>query len=83
MQKDIKINDLETLFIELKKLLREIPNNQSELLTSSEVMKLLKISRNSFNRMKDEGILPIYQLRGKIYCKLSEVQEIINNCRVN
>jgi len=44
-----------------------------EILTSKEVMQLLKISRNSFNRLKDSGTIKVYMLKGKLYSKRSEI----------
>lgn len=76
-----KLEALEMLII------KNSSNNNStskiELLTVKEVQKILKISRNSFNRLKDEGILRVYSLRGKLYCKRNEIMQTINNCRVN
>jgi len=51
---------------------------EDEILTSKEVMVLLKISRNSYNRMKDEGSIKIYRLRGKLYSKRSEILQVLN-----
>lgn len=67
----------------LSKLEKMIEVGRIDLMTVKEVMKELKISRNSFNRLKDDGIIPIYSLRGKLYSRRSEILQIIENCRVN
>lgn len=53
-----------------------------EILTSKEVMALLKISRNSYNRMKDEGTIKVYMLRGKLYSKRSEILQVLDEALV-
>lgn len=78
-----KIQEVEGLLSEMKNLLKEASEVKSELLTSIETMKLLKISRNSYNRLKDEGMIKVYSMRGKLYCKRSEIMETIDNCRIN
>lgn len=80
---DIILSKLESLEINLKQLVEKRSNSEIELLTVKEVQKILKISRNSFNRLKDEGILKVYSLRGKLYCKRSEILQTIENCRIN
>ena len=57
--------------------------HQPEILTSAEVMQLLRISRNSYNRMKDEKILKVYMLRGKLYSKRSEILQALEEGRIN
>jgi len=50
-----------------------------ELLTSKDVMELLQISRNTYNRLREEGILKVYALKGKLYSKRSEILTAIND----
>lgn len=83
MKELIQIKKLSDLITVLENMVGEIKKNQPELLTVKEVMKELKISRNSFNRLKDDGILKVYSLRGKLYCKRNEIMQTIENCRVN
>jgi len=71
----------EALLIKLQNM---IEVGRIDLMTVKEVMKELKISRNSFNRLKDDGVLTVYSLRGgKLYCKRSEIMQTIENCRIN
>lgn len=53
------------------------PKAQKELLTAQETMDFLGISRNSFDRFKEEGILKVYRLKRKLYCKRSEIMEAL------
>ena len=46
---------------------------QKEIITAEETMEILNISRNSFDRLRKKGILKVYRLQRKLYCKYSEV----------
>ena len=58
------------------KLDQQIP---AEIMTAKDVMEFLKISRNTYNRLREEGILKAYALKtkGKLYSKRSEILEAI------
>jgi len=73
--------DLKTEMAAIRNLLTE--KHEPEILTSAEVMKLLRISRNSYNRMKDEGIIKVYMLRGKLYSKRSEIFQSLEEGKLN
>lgn len=75
------IHELKAELAEIKKAIMKA--KPTVLMTSREVMKMLKISRNSFNRLKDEGIIKVYSLRGKLYCKEAEILEVLESGRVN
>ncbi|EJL74340.1 helix-turn-helix domain-containing protein [Chryseobacterium populi] len=48
-----------------------------ELLDNQDVLQLLKISSRSLQRYRSSGKLPYYSIRGKLYYKLSDVQQLI------
>ena len=58
------------------KLDKQIP---AEIMTAKDVMDLLKISRNTYNRLREEGILKAYALKGKLYSKRSEILQAISD----
>ena len=78
------INELLELKVQIGKILNYVKHpERDELLTSTEVMKMLKISRNSYNRLKNEGIIKVYLLRGKLYSKYSEIMTTIEGGQIN
>lgn len=52
-------------------------DGQKEILSSSEVMQLLGISRNTFDRFRKEGIIRTYKLGRRVYVKYSELLEAL------
>lgn len=54
---------------------------QKEILTARETMELLDISRTTFDRYRKVGKLKAYRFPGgrKLYTKLSEVMQLLNN----
>lgn len=76
----IQFNQLKS---ELAAIREQLGTKKSEeILTSKGVMELLKISRNSYNRMKDEGTIKVYMLRGKLYSKRSEILQVLDEALV-
>jgi|GEM_PF-4177402 len=65
----------------IKKILKK--EYKPEILTSSEVMNLLRISRNTYNRMKDEGIIKVYTMRGKLLSKRIEILQALEEGKIN
>ena len=50
-----------------------------EILTIAEAMQLLSTSRRSLDRMRKEGLIKVYKLRGRLYLKYSEIMEALEN----
>ncbi|MDM1094739.1 helix-turn-helix domain-containing protein [Myroides odoratimimus] len=50
-----------------------------ELLDNQDVLQILKISSRSLQRYRSDKKLPYYRLKGKIYYKLSDVQQFIRD----
>lgn len=48
-----------------------------ELLDNQDILQLLKISTRSLQRYRSSGKLPYYTISGKLYYKLSDVQQFI------
>lgn len=48
-----------------------------ELLDNQDVLQMLKISARSLQRYRSSGRLPYYTISGKIYYKLSDVQQFV------
>lgn len=51
-----------------------------ELLDNQDVLQILKVSYRSLQRYRSEKKLPYYKLKGKIYYKLSDVQQLLRDC---
>lgn len=48
-----------------------------ELLDNQDVLQMLKISARSLQRYRSSGRMPYYTISGKIYYKLSDVQQFV------
>ena len=48
-----------------------------ELLDNQDVLQILKISSRSLQRYRSSGRLPYYTINGKLYYKLSDVEQFI------
>lgn len=64
----------------LKELLLEAHAPSPQFLTAEEAMKdVLKCSRNTFDRLRQEGIIKVYRLRRRLYVKYDELMEAMEN----
>lgn len=52
---------------------------QDDILTSNDVLDLLKISRPTLYRIRKSGRLKSYKVRGKVYFKRSELFKFIES----
>lgn len=50
-----------------------------QLLDNQDVLLMLKISNRSLQRYRSSGKLPYYTISGKLYYKLSDVQQFIRD----
>ncbi|MCB0566226.1 MAG: helix-turn-helix domain-containing protein [Phaeodactylibacter sp.] len=50
-----------------------------EILTAKQVMKILDISRNTFDRLRKERVIKVYRLGRKLYCKHSELLQALES----
>jgi hypothetical protein len=51
-----------------------------ELLDNQDLLQMLKISNRSLQRYRSIGKLPYYTISGKLYYKLSDVQQFLREC---
>lgn len=60
--------------------------DQKELMTPAEVCKALKCSRSTYERLKNDGVLPVVKVNkakgSKDYVRRSDLDELIKNGRV-
>lgn len=85
--------DLPDFFEEFKKsLIPEIteklsaqfqPKEPTEYLTRSEVCKLLKIDLSTLHRWRKDKLIPSYGFGNRVYFKRSEIDQIINQNKLN
>lgn len=59
------------------------PKEPTELLTRSEVCKLLKIDLSTLHRWRKEKTIPSYGMGNRVYFKRSEVEQIINQNKLS
>ena len=52
-----------------------------ELLSKKEVCALLSISKNTLERIVQDGDLPVYKIRGSCKFKRSDVDAYLESCR--
>lgn len=71
----IRIDSLKEHVVKLE--LQTLNIDGEELLDNQDIMKILKISYRSLQRYRSERRLPYYKLRGKVYYKLSDVQQLL------
>lgn len=48
-----------------------------ELLDNQDILQILKISSRSLQRYRSSGKLPYYTISGKLYYKLSDIEQFI------
>lgn len=48
-----------------------------ELLDNQDVLMMLKVSTRSLQRYRSSGKLPYYTISGKLYYKLSDIQQFV------
>lgn len=71
---------VEQMFTTILQTLEKGKNN--DILTSVEVFDLLTISRNTFDKLIETGELKAYRVGRKIYCKKSEIMEMIERNQI-
>lgn len=71
----IRIDSLKEHIVKLE--LQTLNIDGEELLDNQDIMKILKISYRTLQRYRSERRLPYYKLRGKVYYKLSDVQQLL------
>ncbi len=77
-----KIEDRLELIIKNQKI-EYIKEHHFHLLDNNDIQKLFKISSRTSSNWREEGILPYSQIKGKIYYKLSDVKNIIDENYIN
>lgn len=83
----ITTDDLRDFKIELLEEFRELLAKQSsgtikKYLRSSEVMNILQISPGTLQNLRLNGTLPYSKVGGIIFYKAQDIQEVLNNNRV-
>ena len=83
----ITTDDLREFKMELLEDLKEILNNnsmkQKQWLKSTEVMEMLKISPGTLQNLRVNGTLPFTRIGGLIYYDSSEIEQVLENSKVN
>lgn len=64
---------------QLKKLIAEKLHGHKEILSYDEAMAILNVSRNTLDRLRDEGTIKVYKLRGRQFVKYSELLQALED----
>lgn len=56
-----------------------IENEPQEYLTIREACDFAKMSRTTFNELKNDGLIKVYKVRGKVLIKKREISLMIEN----
>lgn len=84
MQEMIKLvtvikKEIETLRREISKMIK----THAQILTDEwidgpQAQSILKISPRTLQNYRDNGLLPFSQIKGKIYFKIADVEDLLN-----
>ena len=66
---------LEKIEATLKKEQKQI---EDPILTTEDVMNLMKVSRRSLQTWRDEGLIEFSTIKGKFYYRLSAINSLLN-----
>ena len=76
---------LDSMLVKMNKIVDKSrpPLNGERYITDKELAQWLKISRRTLQEYRNNGILPYYQLGGKILYKESDVEKLLedNYCK--
>lgn len=74
-------NTLNSMLVKINKIVENNrpPLNGERYITDKELAQWLKISRRTLQEYRNNGILPYYQLGGKILYKESDVEKLLEN----
>lgn len=56
---------------------------KDKLLTVKEFCELLSVKRNTFDRWEKDGIIPVYRIGLRKYCKKSELMQVLEKGQTN
>lgn len=77
------IFDLRSKIIEQTEMIRKLSGDLSkELLTPSEVCKVLKIGRTTYQRYVNTCIFEQIKIAGKVYVRRSDIERLIEEGKV-
>jgi len=73
-------NDIITRIDEIKSEIKSTTKtNSDEFVDNADFIQLMKISKRTSQAWRDEGKIAFSQVGGKIYYKMSDVQELLNH----
>lgn len=78
---EVAIQMFEELKTQLGKLndrIDQFSPRRKEILTYEETMELLQCSRSFLDSLRREGLVKVYRPKGRLYCKYSEIMEMLD-----
>ena len=75
------LHNIHRIEVALKRLMKEYKRtfNGDVFLTDKELSERLKVCQRTLKDYRDNGILPYYQLGGKILYKRSDIEKVLND----
>jgi hypothetical protein len=67
---------------DIEKNLKTEQKLDDPILGTEDVMRLLKVSRRTLQSWRDEGVIEFSAVRGKFYYRLSSVNAMLDNNKV-
>lgn len=72
-------NKVQSMIIDIQeKMTKLLKDKDNELLTPNEICKMLGISRSTYQRYVDDGVIEQLKIKGKAYVKRSEIERLID-----
>jgi len=70
---------IKELIEKIDRLEKKVSPIETKWLDNQEIMQLLHISKRTIQHYRDSGVISFSQIGNKIYYKLSDVQELLEN----
>lgn len=80
------MSNKDTLLEEIKQLLQDFKarldqkdcsSRKTEIISNSELLKMLNVSRRTANQWRADGLLPYFKIGHKVFYHLHEVNEFV------
>ena len=61
---------------------KDISVSKSPIIDNAEFIQLFRISGKTAQNWRDEGLIRYSQVKGKIYYRIEDVENLLNSCRI-
>lgn len=76
------LNRMNSVLSRYREMMRDYrpPLNGERYLTDYETAEILKVSRRTLQEYRNNGVLPYYQLGGKVLYRESDLEAVLQKC---